>query len=107
MNKAGIFDAGVREILRSPLLNTQICTLIHKTQSHRSQPCQWMNEWMNDWLQRFSIGQTGAEHDKRLYGAPGGDEKIALHQQILNAYLERKNETQEQCSRRPLIQDPS
>ena len=34
------------------------------------------------------------EHDKRLYGAPGGDEKIALHQQILNAYLERKNETQ-------------
>ena len=37
--KGGIFDAGVREILRSPFLTTQICTLIHETRRHRSQPC--------------------------------------------------------------------
>ena len=32
--KGGIFDAGVRAILRTPLLKTQICTLIHETQRH-------------------------------------------------------------------------
>ena len=37
--KGVFFDAGVREILRTPLLKTQICTLIHETQRHRSQPC--------------------------------------------------------------------
>ena len=36
--KGGIFDVGVREILRTSLLKTQICTLIHETQRHRSQP---------------------------------------------------------------------
>ena len=43
-------------------------------------------------------GPGGGDHHasvKKMYGAPGGDEKIALHEKILREYLEKMNETKE------------
>jgi hypothetical protein len=40
-------------------------------------------------------GKRQSDDNKKSYGAPGGDDKIALHEKILHEYLERMNETKE------------